>query len=88
MWPFFVYCLKGARFDNAHKNTIKRSGRKTSAVEGWMSSSGAIHRITGRLVKEKYIEILDYVLVPMLLWPDSASTTQLISFKIVCLESF
>ena len=45
---------------------MKRSGRKSVPVWAWFSfeGAGAIHRITGRLTSEKYIQILDDVLLP------------------------
>ena len=62
----FVYRTNGTRFHPCHTQTLKRSGRKSVPVWAWFSSqgAGAVHRIDGRLTAEKYISILDDVLLP------------------------
>lgn len=45
---------------------MKRSGRLSVPVWAWFSSegAGAIHRINGRLTSEKYVRILEDILLP------------------------
>ncbi len=63
----FVYRTDGTRFQPGHTVTLKTSGRVTVNVWGWFSSEGAgsLHRITGRLNAEKYVDILENVLLPV-----------------------
>lgn len=62
----FVYRTNGTRFQPGHTQTIQRSGRKSIPVWAWFSAegAGAIHKFTGRLTGEKYVQILEDVLVP------------------------
>ena len=64
----FVYRTNRTRFHPCHTQTLKRSGsgRKSVPVWAWFSSqgAGAVHRNDGRLTAEKYISILDDVLLP------------------------
>lgn len=62
----FVYRTDGTRFQPGHTLTLKRSGRRSVNVWGWFSSegAGALHRVSGRLNSEKYIDILEDILVP------------------------
>ncbi len=62
----FVYHTDGTRFQPGHTLTLKRSGRRTVIVWGWFSSegAGALHRVTGCLTGEKYIDVLEESLLP------------------------
>lgn len=62
----FVYRTNGSRFHPGHTQLIKESGRKTVPVWAWFSfdGPGAIHRIDGNLTGQKYVDILDNVLLP------------------------
>ena len=62
----FVFRTKGTRHDPGHIMSVKRSGRKSVCVWGWMSAEGAgfLHRINGRLTSQQYIRILEDSLVP------------------------
>lgn len=62
----FVYRTNGTKFQPGHIQTVKRSGRQSASVWAWFSSEGAgeIHRIDGRMTAEKYVDMLDNVLLP------------------------
>lgn len=62
----FAYRTDGTRYQPCHTQSLKRSGRKSVPVWGWFSSegAGAIQRIEGRFTSEKYIQILEDVLLP------------------------
>ena len=62
----FVYRKDGTRFDRAHIQMIHNSGRKSVPVWAWFSADGGgdFVRINGRFNKEKYLEILQNVLLP------------------------
>lgn len=62
----FVYRRDGTRFDKNHFQVTHQSGRKTVPVWAWFSASGAgdFVQIDGRFVKEKYLDILNNILLP------------------------
>jgi len=62
----FVYRKNGTRFDADHIQIKDTSGRMTVPVWGWFSAGGAgdFVRIAGKFNKEKYLEILQNVLLP------------------------
>ena len=70
----FVYRKDGTRFDRAHIQMIHNSGRKSVPVWAWFSADGGgdFVRINGRFNKEKYLEILQNVLLPSIIqrFPD------------------
>jgi transposase len=62
----YVYRKNGTRFDSSHIQSVQRSGRTSVPVWAWFSADGPgdFVQIEGRLVKEKYFEILEKVLLP------------------------
>ena len=62
----FVYRKDGTRFDKNNVQIYDSSGRKTVPVWAWISADGAgdIVCIEGTFNKEKYIDILENVLLP------------------------
>lgn len=63
---FLVYRPENSRFDPQYTHTIKNSGRFSLNMWGWFSARGlgVFWRIDGRFNSEKYIDILNDVMLP------------------------
>lgn len=63
-----LYRPKNCRYDEKYLQPNRRSGRVSAGIWGWISESGPgeMCMIDGRLNSEKYVDILEGVLIPTL----------------------